>query len=196
MSRFATQLTGKGRLRALAVGLLSVATATFGATPGIDEAGGLRQVLSCPLADGSCIALDARSHGLDGDALFVRRGHKTGRAFLDMPETDFVGRIALSRCVGKTLVFVLNYGSPYLKGVAIRLNPVTHVEERIYFAEKALPRWLYSGRREMWVIIPNEGGETDGKYLVYRYSGSKGRPSESTPADRLPLATRDLVRIE
>ncbi|KVL17864.1 hypothetical protein IMT09_12190 [Burkholderia cepacia] len=183
-------------MKVLVVGLLSVATATFGATPGIDEAGVLRQVLSCPLADGSRIALEARSHGLDGDALFVRRGHKTGRAFLDMPETDFVGRIALSRCVGKTLVFVLNYGSPYLKGVAIRLNPVTHVEERIYFAEKALPRWLYSGRRAMWVIIPNEGGETDGKYLVYRYSGSKGRPSESTPADRLPVATRDLVRIE
>lgn len=183
-------------MNVLVVGLLSVATATFGATPGIDEAGGLRQVLSCPLADGSRIALDARSHGLDGDALFVRRGRKTGRAFLDMPETDFVGRIALSRCVGKTLVFVLDYGSPYLKGVAIRLNPVTHVEERIYFAEKALPRWLYSRRGEMWVIIPNEGGETDGKYLVYRYSGSKGRPSESTPADRLPLAPRDLVRIE
>ncbi|KVH32176.1 hypothetical protein WT01_18970 [Burkholderia cepacia] len=63
---------------------------------------------------------------MDGDALFVRRGYKTGRAFLDMPETDFVGRIALSRCVGKTLVFALDYGSPYLKGVAIRLNPVTH----------------------------------------------------------------------
>ncbi len=111
-----------------------------------------------------------------------------------MPEADFVGRIALSRCVGRTLVFVLNYGSPYLKGVAIRLNPVTHVEERIYFAEKALPRWLYSGRRAMWVIIPNEGGETDGKYLVYRYS--EGRLTESAPVDRLPVATRDLVRIE
>ncbi|WP_175889683.1 hypothetical protein [Burkholderia cepacia] len=98
-------------MKVLVVGLLSVATATFGATPGIDEAGVLRQVLSCPLADGSRIALEARSHGLDGDALFVRRVHKTGRAFLDMPETDFVGRIALSRCVGRTLVFVLNYGT-------------------------------------------------------------------------------------
>jgi len=113
-----------------------------------------------------------------------------------MPRTDFVGHIALAKCVGKTLIFALNYGPPYLKGVAIRQNPVTHADERIYFAEKALPRWLYSGRKEMLVIIPNEGDETDKKYLVYRYEAGKGQPDESTPTDQLPVALRDLIRIK
>jgi hypothetical protein len=183
-------------MKSLALSLVLVATAALGATPDAGDAGTLRPVLSCVLEDGSRAKLETSSHGLDGDSLFVQVGGKTERAFLDMPRTDFVGHIALAKCVGKTLIFALNYGPPYLKGVAIRQNPVTHADERIYFAEKALPRWLYSGRKEMLVIIPNEGDETDKKYLVYRYEAGKGQPDESTPTDQLPVALRDLIRIK
>ncbi|WP_080427498.1 hypothetical protein [Burkholderia ubonensis] len=183
-------------MRTLAAGLLWVATAAFGATPSIGDAEALRSVLSCPLEGGSRITLKAKSHGMDGDSLFLQTGKKIERAFLDMPETDFIGRIVLSKCVGKTLVFALDYGPPYLKGVAIRQNPKTHAEERIYFAEKSLPRWLYPGRQEMLVIIPNEGYETDKKYLVYRYIAGKGQSNESTPTDRLPVVERNLIRIK
>ncbi|WP_423391940.1 hypothetical protein [Burkholderia sp. LMG 21824] len=178
-------------MRILALGLLLIATAT----PSISDAGALRSIVSCPLEGGSRITLMAKSRGVDGDSLFVQTKGKIERAFLDMPDTDFVGRIVLSRCVNKTLVFALDYGPPYLKGVAIRQNPKTHVEERIYFAEKSLPRWLYSGRQEMLVIIPNEGYETDKKYLVYRYVVGKGQSTESAPTDRLPIAKRNLVEI-
>ncbi|WP_232435970.1 hypothetical protein [Burkholderia ubonensis] len=134
----------------------------------------LRTIISCTLADRTRVTLKAESHGDDGDALFVDEGGKTQPAFLDMPDTEFVGDVALARCVGGTLVFALEYGPPYLKGLAIRRNPQTHRDERIYFAEKALPKWLYLGSQEMLVVIPNLGHETDKKYLVYHYVAGRG----------------------
>ncbi|MDF3834908.1 hypothetical protein P3W85_18370 [Cupriavidus basilensis] len=182
-------------MKTIALTLALAAMATVGTAARAGDTGKLRPVFSCVLEDGSRATLKAESHGLEGDALFVQVGSKTERAFLDMPKSDFVGRIALSRCVGKTLVFALEYGTPYLKGVAIRQNPQTHAEERLYFAEKALPRWLYVGRKEMLVIIPNIGYETDKKYLVYRYVAGKGAPEDAMPADWLPVPKRDLIRM-
>ncbi|MGV2293107.1 hypothetical protein AAHK20_30665 [Trinickia sp. YCB016] len=112
-----------------------------------------------------------------------------------MPDTQFVGNVALARCVGGALVFALEYGPPYLKGVAIRRNPKTHADERIYFAEKALPRWLYLSNQEMLVVIPNEGHETDKKYLVYQYVSGKGQPDESTATDQLPVSIHALLPV-
>ncbi|AOK15811.1 MULTISPECIES: hypothetical protein [Burkholderia cepacia complex] len=92
--------------------------------------------------------------------------------------------------------FALEYGPPYLKGVAIRRNPQTHRDERIYFAEKALPKWLYLGSQEMLVVIPNIGHETDKKYLVYHYVAGRGQPNESTATDKLPVSARALRLVQ
>ena len=103
-----------------------------------EESAPLRTVLSCPLAGGESATLKAVAHGLkgeEGDDLFVDIGGKTERAFLDMPDTDFRGRIVLASCIHNTLIFALNYGPPYLKGVAIRRNQKTHAIERLYFSE-------------------------------------------------------------
>jgi hypothetical protein len=155
----------------------------------------LRTVMSCPPADGTRATLKAEPHGDDGDALFVDEAGKTQPAFLDMPDTQFVGNVALARCVGGALVFALEYGPPYLKGVAIRRNPQTHADERIYFAEKALPKWLYLSNQEMLVVIPNEGHETDKKYLVYQYVSGKGQSDQSTATDQLPVPPHALLPV-
>lgn len=154
-----------------------------------------RIVMSCPLASRNRVILKAESHGVDGDELFVEADGKTTRAFLDMPESDFVGRIVLAKCIDNTLIFVLEYGSPYLKGVAIRDNPKSHLEERIYFAEKALPRWLYLGDAEMMVVIPNAGHESNKKNLVYKYISGKGQPEESSAMNGLPVSQRKLIPV-
>ncbi|WP_321799702.1 hypothetical protein [Burkholderia sp. BCC1988] len=182
-------------MKILALALLLIASVSMGMPARASDSIQLRPILSCTLADGSTAILEARSHGLDGDELFVQIDDKIERAFLDMPDSDFVGRVVMSKCVGQTLVFALEYGSPYLKGVAIRVNPRTHANERIYFAEKALPRWLYSGDREMLVVMPNTDKGTDKRYIVYRYVAGKGQPSESTPTDRLPVPKRQLIPI-
>jgi hypothetical protein len=183
-------------MKIFALNLLWMAATALAAAPGASDASALRSIISCPLVDGGRITLMAKSHGVDGDSLFVQSTGRIERAFLDMPNSDFVGHIVLSKCVNNTLIFSLDYGSPYLKGVAIRKNPRTHDEEHIYFAEKSLPRWLYSDHQEMLVIIPNEGYETDKKYLVYRYLVGKGQPTESVPTNRLPVAKRKLVEIK
>lgn len=51
--------------------------------------------------------------------------------------------------------------SAYLSGIPIRQNPATYQYERIYFAEKALPHWLYFKNNQWGVIIPNIGYVTD-----------------------------------
>lgn len=184
-------------MKLLAVVLVSAVAALSGTISRADESTPtkLRTLVSCKLADGTRAELKTESHGADGDALFVEEGGKTQPAFLDMPDTQFVGNVALSRCVGGVLVFALEYGPPYLKGVAIRRNPQTHADERIYFAEKALPRWLYLSKQEMLVVIPNEGNESDKKYLVYRFVAGKGQPDASAATDKLPVPARALISI-
>jgi hypothetical protein len=64
----------------------------------------------------------------------------------------------------------------------VRKNPTSHAVERIDFAEKALPRWLYLNRAEMRLIIPNIGNEVSSKYLVYR----PGTADQPVAVDALP----------
>jgi hypothetical protein len=157
-----------------------------------------RTVLSCPLAGGDHVTLKAAAHGFtgkEGDDLFVETGAKTGRAFLDMPDADFHGSIALAACIHNTLIFAIDYGPPYLKGVAIRRNPGTRAIERLYFSEKALPHWLFEDDRRMLVIIPNIGYETSEKYLVYEYSSGKGQTEDGTPTNKLPKSMQQLIPI-
>lgn len=155
-----------------------------------------RPILSCPMADGTRAVLLAQSHGLDGKSLFLQIDGKTTPAFQDMPDTEFVGDVVLARCADKTMVFALNYGPPYLKGIALRKNPISHAEERIYFAEKALPRWLYTSDDQMLIVIPNVGFETDRKYLVYRYDAEQGQPEAPTSVDVRPhLAQKNMVTV-
>jgi hypothetical protein len=159
------------------------------------RAEGVQTITSCTLADGTRAELKAESHGSDGVALYVDEGGKTQPAFLDMPNNQFIGNVKLARCVGGALVFALDYGPPYIKGVVIRRNPQSHADERIYFAEKALPRWLYLNDREMLLVVPNLGHETGKKYLVYEFIAGKGQIGESRVTDTLPAPTHNMLSL-
>ncbi|MES2820108.1 MAG: hypothetical protein V4812_14095 [Pseudomonadota bacterium] len=128
----------------------------------------------------------AQPNGYALEILLVQLDGKTELAFQDMPDTEFAGEVALAKCVGNTLLFALQYGSPYRKGVLIRKNPNDHAVERLYFAEKSLPGWLYLNERHMLLVFLNEGYESNKKYLVYRYVAGEGQPSESEATDRRP----------
>jgi hypothetical protein len=145
----------------------------------------LKPILTCPLADNAQVSLLAEP-AEDGQRLFIKIDGKTHIAFTDMPESDFVGRIVLAKCVSSSLIFALEYGSPYMKGVALRKNPVTHTVEQIDFSEKALPRWLYLGPRQMRLVIPNEGYEVSSKFLLYDYVAGKAQSDTAIGIDSLP----------
>ncbi|MFJ2478710.1 hypothetical protein ACIOWE_00365 [Pseudomonas sp. NPDC087598] len=148
-------------------------------------AGSQKTLLTCPLSDGTKIALLATA-STDGQRLFVKFNGKIETAFTDMPDQDFAGDVMLAKCTGATLIFALNYGSPYTKGVVLRKNPSSGVLERIDFSEKALPRFLYLSVQRMRLVIPNEGYEVPEKYLVYDYFARKGQPDELKGVDVLP----------
>ncbi|WP_241824490.1 MULTISPECIES: hypothetical protein [Pseudomonas] len=88
-----------------------------------------KSILGCPLSDGTRVSLLAESTA-EGQRLFLELDQKTQTAFTDMPDTDFVGQVVLAKCISSGFIFALNYGSPYLKGVVLRKNPVSHSIER------------------------------------------------------------------
>jgi hypothetical protein len=145
----------------------------------------LKPILTCPLADNTKVSLLAEP-AEDGQRLFIKIDGKTRIAFSDMPQSDFVCRIVLAKCVSSSLIFALEYGSPYMKGLVLRKNPVTHTVEQIDFAEKALPRWLYLGPQQMLLVIPNEGYEVSNKFLLYDYVAGKGQSDIAIGIDSLP----------
>ena len=154
--------------------------------PGLESPA--RTVITCALAEGSPATLMAQPNGYALEILSVRLEGKTERAFQDMPDIEFAGEVALATCVDKALLYVLQGGSPYLKGELIRKNPRSQAVEHLYFAEKSLPGWVYLNERQMLLVFANEGHETDKPYLVYRYISGEGQPSEPEASDHRPSA--------
>jgi hypothetical protein len=78
------------------------------------NAASLSTVSTCRLDDQSQVVLQAEP-AIDGNRFFLQIDGKVEKAFSDMPDTDFVGTIALATCVDHVLVFAISYGPPYLK---------------------------------------------------------------------------------
>ncbi|WP_139179182.1 hypothetical protein [Lysobacter sp. yr284] len=93
-------------------------------------------------------------------------------------------------CVGRkrrAMLLFGEFGAGYPHGVVLSYNPATAAFERIDFAERALPSRIYLGERGSLVVIPTGGrGETDARYVVYRYAAGKGQDEESEATDELP----------
>lgn len=145
----------------------------------------LSEVRTCRTEAGSPISLLAEK-GLEGSRLYLKLDGQIKTAFTDMPDADFVGTVVMSTCAGHALIFAISYGPPYLKGVVVRRNPVNHAVERIDFAEKSLPRWLYLSPTQMRLVIPNIGNETASKYLIYDFASVKGQSNEPAASNVLP----------
>ncbi|MDI2146261.1 MULTISPECIES: hypothetical protein [unclassified Pseudomonas] len=144
-----------------------------------------KALLDCPLSDGSVASLLSTSSE-DGQRLSVKIDNHTETAFTDMPDSDFVGEVAMAKCTGSGLIYAMNYGSPYLKGAFIRRHPGSKVLERIDFAEKALPVFLYLNAQQMRLVIPNDGYEIPEKFIVYNYISPKGQPEEPEGMNATP----------
>ncbi|HZV67166.1 MAG TPA: hypothetical protein VFG03_19910 [Telluria sp.] len=159
--------------------------ASFLFAAGAAVAAPLTTIRSCRADDGSRISLLAEPT-IEGSRFYLQIDEQTTKAFTDMPEADFIGTIALAICADHVLVFAISYGPPYLKGVAVRKNPLSHAIERIDFAEKALPRWLYLNPSRMQLVIPNEGNEVPSKYLIYGLTAATAPKSEPGGGNSLP----------
>ena len=96
------------------------------------------------------------------------------------------------KCLGKDtrgLIFSGEFTANYPQGIVITYNSSIGEFERIDFAERNLPAWLYLGALDTMVVIPSGGyGETDKKFVVYRYMAGEGQEEQAKFSDILPSA--------
>jgi hypothetical protein len=103
-------------------------------------------------------------------------------------------------CVGqraRALVVTGEFTSNFLQGFVLSLNPKNGGVERLDFAEKSRPAWLYLSPSATIVVIPTHGyGETNKKFVVYRhFLGSAAEP-EVVPMDELPAQVgADIIEL-
>ena len=97
------------------------------------------------------------------------------------------------KCLGndaRGLLFVGEFAANYPQGIVITYNASIGELERINFAERNFPAWLYRGPLGTMVVIPSGGyGETDKKFVVYRYMAGEGQEEQTEFSDTLPSAT-------
>jgi hypothetical protein len=103
-------------------------------------------------------------------------------------------------CVGlrtRALVVTGEFTANFLQGFVLSRNPISGVVERLDFAERRRPGWLYLSPSETDVVIATHGyGETNKKFVVYRhYLGSDAEP-QAVPMDELPArAGAEVVKM-
>jgi hypothetical protein len=103
-------------------------------------------------------------------------------------------------CVGshaRALVVTGEFTSNFLQGFVLSRNPVNGVVERLDFAEKNQPTWLYLSPSETDVVIPTHGyGETNKKFIVYRHFVGSGAEPQVVSMDELPVrAGAELIEL-
>jgi hypothetical protein len=103
---------------------------------------------------------------------YLRQGG-TNTPFFVQPDQSR-GDSVLVQCVGKkrrTLVVSGEFSANALQGFVISSVAGTNKIDRLDFAEKSRPQWLYTDEHEVIVVTPTFGyGETNSKYVAYRHT--------------------------
>jgi hypothetical protein len=69
----------------------------------------------------------------------------------------------------------------------LSLNPKNGKVERLDFAEKNRPAWLYLSPSDTTIVIHTNGyGETNKKFVAYRHSFGSAAEAQVVPMDELP----------
>lgn len=103
-------------------------------------------------------------------------------------------------CVGRktrALLVTGEFTSNFLQGFVLSLNPKSRVVERLDFAEKNRPAWLYLTPSETTIVIPTHGyGETNKRFVVYRHFVGSAAEPQVVPMDELPAqAGADVIQL-
>lgn len=148
--------------------------------------GTIKNIETCKLNEGREIKLISL-RTIDGDTPYLVFDNVIMNAFLDGSITS--GDLVLSECINHSLIFALNYGSPYINGCLITgLIARTKVEDEpdgFCFAERHTPESVWFGKKNTLVIIRNNNavGEWQGRYIIY------DNKKETYSSDNLPDAS-------
>lgn len=135
----------------------------------------------------------------DTHIYYLRQGRKI-RPFFGGREASRGSSVRIA-CVGKkrrALVVSGEFSANALQGFALTYNPTIDRIERLDFAEKSPPAWLYLGANKSLIVIPTHGlGETNKKYLVYRHINGAKADREAVGMETLPDNDRfDVINLE
>ena len=120
-------------------------------------------IRTCSSGHGAVIALLSQ-YTVDGNRFRLRVDGKDVPAFSESGTDEVLGRLNFATCRHQVLIFDVSYGPPYRKGAVVRINAASGKFERIDFAEKAKPKWIYLSKSRIKLVIPNIGIEREGKY--------------------------------
>lgn len=126
----------------------------------------------------------------DTHIYYLQQGDKRRPVFGDPDQSR--GSDVVAECVGKNtraLAVSGEFTANALQGFVITRPPGSSTLERLDFAEKSRPQWLYLSKHEIIAVVPTLGyGETSAKYMAYRHTvGSNADRAEAI--DQLPPAS-------
>lgn len=145
----------------------------------------IKTIAKCELNSGNVVKLVALNT-VDGDRPFLTFENRMFSAFLDT-DSDYYGELVLSKCINHTMIFNLNYGSPYLKGCLVTGLKKKHQSsvlfEGLCFSERNTPESIWFGKDETLIIIRNDNnvGEWNGKYIIYDSKNKEAHTSNELP---------------
>jgi hypothetical protein len=154
-------------------------------------------VTTCDIGGKTSSRVDAiRDSRIADTYVYYLRQNGTQRPFFGDTDSSRGSSVQIA-CVGsKERAFVVTgeFTANFLQGFVLSRNPISGVVERLDFAEKGRPAWLYLSPSETTVVIPTYGhGETNKKFVVYRHFVGSAAEPQVVPMDELPSQAGAIV---
>lgn len=130
-----------------------------------------------------------RDAPIEATHIYYLRQNGKSVPFFGTPEQSR-GSNVVAHCAGKdqhALVVSGEFTANALQGFVVTQPSGLAGLERLDFAEKNRPSWLYLSSHELMIVIASSGyGETNGKYVVYRHFTQKAERDRVDATNVLP----------
>lgn len=149
-------------------------------------------VQTCKLGTGPGLRVSVTRQAKAADSyIYAWRGPGGSHLFFESREASRGSAVRII-CAGNdthALVVFGEFTANALQGFVLRENPSTHRLDRLDFAEKVPPAWLFLGTSKTQLAFETGGyGETDKKYVIYSKAIGSDGDADSYGEDILPAA--------
>lgn len=137
---------------------------------------------------GAPLAIVRDSKIADTYIYYLQQGGKRRPVFGDPDQSR--GSDVVAQCVGKNIRALVASGeftANALQGFVITSPRGSSTPERLDFAEKNRPQWLYLSKHEIIAVVPTMGyGETSARYVAYHHAVGLSNADRVDAIDQLP----------